>query len=84
MVIGELVGRYTNDYIMNVSIKRNNGVFEAESRLWYGAPFIRTFVLSISHHYDLTGHAISQFHSTSVALLHLVQPSRSILVSELW
>ena len=34
--IGELVGRYANDYIMNASIKRNNGVFEAESRLWYG------------------------------------------------
>jgi len=34
VLVGELVGRYTNDYIMNVSIKRNNGVFEAESRLW--------------------------------------------------
>jgi len=32
--VGELIGRYANDYIMNVSIKRNNGVFEAESRLW--------------------------------------------------
>ena len=44
VVIGELIGRYTNDYIMKVSIRRNNGVFEAESRLWYG---IR-IVLSIS------------------------------------
>ena len=35
VVSGELVGRYTNDWIMNVSIRRNNGVFEAESRLWY-------------------------------------------------
>lgn len=34
VVSGELVGRYTNDWIMNVSIRRNNGVFEAESRLW--------------------------------------------------
>ncbi|KAF5380009.1 hypothetical protein D9615_006165 [Tricholomella constricta] len=32
--IGELFGRYMNDWIMNVSIRRNNGVFEAESRLW--------------------------------------------------
>ena len=40
MVLGELIGRYTNDYIMNVSIKRNNGVFEAESRLWYGIPVV--------------------------------------------
>ena len=36
VILGELIGRYTNDYIMNVSIKRNKGVFEAESRLWYG------------------------------------------------
>ena len=41
MVLGELIGRYVNDYIMNVSIKKNNGVFEAESRLWYGIPFVR-------------------------------------------
>ncbi|KAL9708886.1 hypothetical protein Ac2012v2_008041 [Leucoagaricus gongylophorus] len=34
VIIGELVGRYLNDWIMNTSIKRNNGVFEAESRLW--------------------------------------------------
>ncbi|KXN80806.1 hypothetical protein AN958_07242 [Leucoagaricus sp. SymC.cos] len=34
VILGELVGRYMNDWIMNVSIKRNNGVFEAESRLW--------------------------------------------------
>ncbi|KAF9459116.1 MFS general substrate transporter [Collybia nuda] len=34
VIIGELVGRYTNDWIMNWSIKRNKGVFEAESRLW--------------------------------------------------
>lgn len=36
VIIGELVGRYTNDWIMNWSIKRNKGVFEAESRLWCG------------------------------------------------
>jgi len=34
VIIGELVGRYTNDWIQNWSIKRNKGVFEAESRLW--------------------------------------------------
>ncbi|KIK68215.1 hypothetical protein GYMLUDRAFT_35592 [Collybiopsis luxurians FD-317 M1] len=32
--LGELIGRYNNDFIMNLSIRRNNGVFEAESRLW--------------------------------------------------
>jgi hypothetical protein len=34
IIIGELIGRYLNDWIMNVSIRRNKGVFEAESRLW--------------------------------------------------
>ncbi|KAJ3525710.1 hypothetical protein NM688_g8364 [Phlebia brevispora] len=34
VLIGETLGRYLNDYIMNVSIRRNKGVFEAESRLW--------------------------------------------------
>ncbi|KAJ3498844.1 hypothetical protein NLJ89_g10169 [Agrocybe chaxingu] len=34
VLIGELVGRYANDFIMNFSIRRNKGVFEAESRLW--------------------------------------------------
>ena len=34
VVIGELIGRYANEWIMNNGIKRNNGVFEAEVRLW--------------------------------------------------
>ena len=34
VLIGEIVGRYTNDWIMNWNIRRNKGVFEAESRLW--------------------------------------------------
>ncbi|KAJ7322868.1 MFS general substrate transporter [Mycena albidolilacea] len=34
VLIGELTGRYMNDWIMNFTIKRNKGVFEAESRLW--------------------------------------------------
>ncbi|KAG6899941.1 hypothetical protein C0993_005063 [Termitomyces sp. T159_Od127] len=36
VIIGELAGRYMNDWIMNFSIRRNKGVFEAESRLWMG------------------------------------------------
>ena len=32
--VGELIGHYLNDAIMNVSTRRNNGVFEAENRLW--------------------------------------------------
>ncbi|KAJ7723411.1 major facilitator superfamily domain-containing protein [Mycena metata] len=34
VILGELIGRYLNDWIMTRSIRRNNGVFEAESRLW--------------------------------------------------
>ncbi|TFK41584.1 MFS general substrate transporter [Crucibulum laeve] len=34
VLIGELIGRYNNDWIQRVSIRRNKGVFEAESRLW--------------------------------------------------
>ncbi|KAF8182407.1 MFS general substrate transporter [Mycena galopus ATCC 62051] len=34
VLLGEIIGRYTNDWIMNLSIRRNSGVFEAESRLW--------------------------------------------------
>ncbi|OBZ77951.1 hypothetical protein A0H81_02079, partial [Grifola frondosa] len=34
VIIGELLGRYFNDWIMNICIRRNRGVFEAESRLW--------------------------------------------------
>ncbi|KDR72644.1 hypothetical protein GALMADRAFT_252806 [Galerina marginata CBS 339.88] len=34
VIIGELLGRYLNDWVMNRELKRNNGVFEAEARLW--------------------------------------------------
>ncbi|EKM56914.1 uncharacterized protein PHACADRAFT_92693, partial [Phanerochaete carnosa HHB-10118-sp] len=34
VLIGELLGRFFNDWVMNLSIRRNEGVFEAEARLW--------------------------------------------------
>ncbi|KAI0725731.1 MFS general substrate transporter [Fomitopsis betulina] len=34
VIIGELLGRYFNDWVMNFCIRRNKGVFEAEMRLW--------------------------------------------------
>ncbi|KIP06311.1 hypothetical protein PHLGIDRAFT_465509 [Phlebiopsis gigantea 11061_1 CR5-6] len=34
VLLGELLGRFFNDWVMNLSIRRNKGVFEAESRLW--------------------------------------------------
>jgi len=32
--VGELIGHYLNDGIMHVATRHNNGVFEAENRLW--------------------------------------------------
>ncbi len=32
--VGEILGRYFNDWMMNFAIRRNNGVFVAEARLW--------------------------------------------------
>lgn len=34
VIIGELIGRYANDWIMNRGIRTNKGIFEAEVRLW--------------------------------------------------
>lgn len=33
-ILGEVVGHFINDWVMNFCIKRNKGVFEAEMRLW--------------------------------------------------
>ncbi|TFK47554.1 MFS general substrate transporter [Heliocybe sulcata] len=33
-IIGELLGRFINDWIQNIGIRRHHGVFEAEYRLW--------------------------------------------------
>ena len=38
VIIGELIGHFANDAIMRITTRRNHGVFEAESRLWYGYP----------------------------------------------
>ncbi|KAJ7592991.1 major facilitator superfamily domain-containing protein [Mycena floridula] len=44
VIVGELIGRFLNDYIQRVSIRRNNGIFEAQNRLWscYIGVFINT------------------------------------------
>ncbi|KAF8126214.1 MFS general substrate transporter [Boletus edulis] len=34
IVIGEVIGRFVNDWILKFSIRRNQGFFEAENRLW--------------------------------------------------
>lgn len=34
VILGQILGRYLNDFITARAIRQNNGVFEAESRLW--------------------------------------------------
>jgi MFS family permease len=34
VILGELGGRFLNDRIMNITVRKNKGIFEAESRLW--------------------------------------------------
>ncbi|KDQ60320.1 hypothetical protein JAAARDRAFT_174380 [Jaapia argillacea MUCL 33604] len=34
VILGELIGRYANDWIQYTSIRKHKGVFEAEYRLW--------------------------------------------------
>ncbi|KAG2061658.1 MFS general substrate transporter [Suillus hirtellus] len=34
VLLGEIIGRYINEFIMDLHIRKNGGFFEAESRLW--------------------------------------------------
>ncbi|KAG1793688.1 major facilitator superfamily domain-containing protein [Suillus plorans] len=34
VILGELGGRFLNERIMNFTVRKNKGIFEAESRLW--------------------------------------------------
>jgi len=34
LLVGQVLGRYLNDWVMQYSIKRNKGFFNAEARLW--------------------------------------------------
>ncbi|KAH9950836.1 MFS general substrate transporter [Amylocystis lapponica] len=34
VLLGEVLGRYFNDWVQNMCVRRNKGVFEAEMRLW--------------------------------------------------
>jgi hypothetical protein len=35
VIVGEIIGHFLNDAIMRITTRRNGGVFEAESRLWW-------------------------------------------------
>ena len=75
VVTGELTGRYVNDWIMNVSVRRNSGVFEAESRLWYAVIHLQ---LPSTTPYLNIGPVISLYHCISAGLWFLVLPFRTI------
>ncbi|KZT10560.1 MFS general substrate transporter [Laetiporus sulphureus 93-53] len=45
VLLGEQMGHYLNDWIMNVCIRRNKGVFEAEMRLWACYPAVVLYVV---------------------------------------
>jgi len=47
VIIGELVGRYFNDFVAEQGIKRNKGVFEAEVRLWTCYVAVPLFVVGM-------------------------------------
>ena len=35
VIIGEIIGHFLNDAILRITTRRNKGVHEAESRLWW-------------------------------------------------
>ncbi|PIL27344.1 MFS general substrate transporter [Ganoderma sinense ZZ0214-1] len=57
VLIGEVVGRYLVDWLLEVTVRRNNGVFEADCRLWACYPSAALFVIG----FILEGAAF-QFH----------------------
>jgi hypothetical protein len=46
VIIGEIIGHFLNDAIMRITTRRNGGVFEAESRLWWVQT---TYLLGCGH-----------------------------------
>ncbi|KAK0470054.1 major facilitator superfamily domain-containing protein [Desarmillaria tabescens] len=79
VLLGELAGRYTNDWIMNLSIRRNHGVFEAESRLWacyialplYICGFV-TLGASIQNHLNTAGIVMGWGTAELAIMIHTV------------
>ncbi|KAL1702681.1 major facilitator superfamily domain-containing protein [Schizophyllum commune] len=65
VVLGELLGRYLNDWIMRTSIRRNNGVFEAESRLY--ACYLATVLYVVG--FVVLGAALQEHLSTGAVVM---------------
>ncbi|KAJ7641824.1 MFS general substrate transporter [Roridomyces roridus] len=57
VLVGEVMGRYGNDFIARFGIRRNKGVFEAEMRLWMcyvSLPLYITGFLVLGHGFQST------------------------------
>ncbi|KAI5825713.1 MFS general substrate transporter [Schizophyllum commune Tattone D] len=65
VILGELLGRYLNDWIMRTSIRRNNGVFEAESRLY--ACYLATVLYVVG--FVVLGAALQEHLSTGAVVM---------------
>ncbi|KIJ06422.1 hypothetical protein PAXINDRAFT_20390 [Paxillus involutus ATCC 200175] len=64
VVIGEVIGRYANDWIMNASIRRNRGIFEPESRLWICYIAMPLYLCG----FLVLGEGIRQLHMTALII----------------
>ncbi|KAL1674613.1 major facilitator superfamily domain-containing protein [Schizophyllum commune] len=65
VILGELLGRYLNDWIMRTSIRRNSGVFEAESRLY--ACYLATVLYVVG--FVVLGAALQEHLSTGAVVM---------------
>ncbi|KAJ7753587.1 MFS general substrate transporter [Mycena maculata] len=64
VIIGEVIGRYGNDMIANMGIRRNKGVFEAETRLWMCYVSLPLYLTG----FLLLGHGFQSLNVASVIL----------------
>ncbi|KAJ7127881.1 MFS general substrate transporter [Mycena epipterygia] len=63
-LVGEVMGRYGNDIIASMGIRRNKGVFEAETRLWMCYVSLPLYLLG----FLLLGHGF-QVHNVPAVIL---------------
>jgi len=64
VILGEIMGRYLNDWILRTTIKRNKGVFEAESRLWTCYVAMPLYICG----FVVLGFGLKQLNPTAVIL----------------
>lgn len=77
VIIGELTGRYLNDWIMRTSVRRNNGIFEAEFRLWACYPATALYVVG----FVVLGAALQEHLSTGAVIMGWGIAEMSIMVN---